>query len=97
MNQGIPWQSIGWNSALSLMRMSLIPGQGTKIPQATRCGSPQKRKKKYMTCSKSNKIHAKPYTDNDKQHLKALLLLLLLGRFSRVRLCVIPQKALRKI
>ena len=53
-----------------------------------------------MTCNKSNKIHAKPYTDNDKQHLKALLLLLLLlllSRFSRVRLCVTPQKALRKI
>ena len=36
---GIPWQSSGQDSMLALQgAQGLIPGGGTKIPQALRCG-----------------------------------------------------------
>ena len=36
--QGVPWHSSGWLPACIAGGAVWIPCQGTKIPQATRCG-----------------------------------------------------------
>ena len=44
--QGIPWQSSGQDSALSLPEPSSILGQGTQIPRASKCSQKQQQKLK---------------------------------------------------
>ena len=55
---GIPWQSSGQDSALSLRGPDLIPGWGTKIPQAMQCGFKKKKKERKK---KKNGCHLPSY------------------------------------
>ena len=42
----LPWWASGWDSTSNAGGMGLIPGWGTKIPHATRCGQKFFKKKK---------------------------------------------------